>query len=419
MQYTSPLLQTLHARGFIHQMTDAQALDALLCAGAPVPIYIGFDCTADSLHIGSLLQIMALRHVQKHGHKPIVLMGGGTTRVGDPSGKDASRQLLDDAAITANMAGIKRNFEPFLQFGIHAQDALMVNNADWLGGLHYIDFLREVGRHFSINQMLTMDSVRLRLERESHLSFLEFNYMLLQAYDFVELHKRHHVRVQIGGSDQWGNITQGTDLGRRLQTKPLYGLTTPLLTTANGAKMGKTADGAIWLDAEKCSPYHYWQYWRNVDDADVGRFLRLFTELPLDDIAQLETLEGAAINDAKKRLATEATRLLHGDAAAKDAEEAAISTFEQGAASTNLPEMVLNAALFSDAGNTIPAFKLFHAVGLAKSGGEARKLIQGGGARIADIAVEDELAPIALSQFAQPVKLSAGKKRHIMVRIGE
>jgi tyrosyl-tRNA synthetase len=401
-------------RGYFFQCTDVQHLEKLLTSERGVPVYIGFDCTAASLHVGSLIQIMVLRWLQKCGHKPIVLMGGGTTKVGDPSGKDKSRQLLDDAGIAANMAGIKTVFEKFLRFGESASDAVMVNNADWLDNLNYISFLRDVGRHFSVNQMLTMESVKQRLERESHLSFLEFNYMILQAYDFTELAKRYGCRVQIGGSDQWGNIVNGTELHRRLtegKGKELFGLTTPLLTTSAGAKMGKTADGAVWLNGDMYSPSQYWQFWRNTEDADVGRFLKLFTELSLDEIAKLEALEGAHINEAKKILATEATALLHGREAAEKAAEDARITFEQGL-TTALAEIRIDGAEWAQ---PLPAWKLFALSGLVESGGEARRLIRGNGAKINDVAISDENQPIAFEGIA--LKLSSGKKKHILVTV--
>src|SRR5436190_8508102 len=334
----SAFLTVAAERGFIHQCTDLAALDARLAAG-PVTAYIGYDCTADSLHIGNLMSIMLLRLFQQHGHKPIVLMGGGTTRIGDPTGRDEARQLLDDAEIAHNMAGIRKVFANFLQFGDGPGDAIMVNNADWLDELRYIPFLRDVGRHFSVNRMLTQDSVRLRLDRDQPLSFLEFNYPILQAYDFAELGRRFGVALQMGGSDQWGNIVAGVELGRRTDGRTLFGLTTPLLTTASGAKMGKSAQGAVWLNTERLPAYDYWQFWRNTEDADVGRFLRLFTELPLAEIAKLEKLRDAEINDAKKVLATEATALAHGREAAEAAAETAREVFESGGAGSDLPQV--------------------------------------------------------------------------------
>lgn len=405
-QYQSLFLHTLAERGFIHQCTDAEGLDALLLEKV-VPAYIGFDCTADSLHVGSLVQIMTLRWLQKTGHKPIVLMGGATTKIGDPSGKDESRPPLSDAQIASNMAGIKKVFTQFLRFGEGKTDAQMVNNDDWLSSLKYIEFLRDYGRYFSVNRMLSMDSVKLRLEREQPLSFLEFNYMIMQAYDFVELQKHHGVRLQIGGSDQWGNIVSGLDLAHHLRVEKLFGLTTPLLTTASGAKMGKTAAGAVWLNAEKLSPYDYYQFWRNTEDADVGRFLKLFTELPLDEIAKLEALQGAEINDAKKVLAFEATKLCHGEQAALDAAETAQKLFSGGQMGDAMPTVTLAASDFP-----LPAFQLMVKAGLAASGGDARRLIRGGGAKLNDVKIEKEDQAI---EAAETFKLSAGKKQHVKV----
>jgi len=407
-QYRSDFLRTLAARGFIDQCTDPAGLDGLAAAG-PVTAYIGFDCTANSLHVGSLVPIMMLRWLQRTGHKPIVLMGGGTTKVGDPSGKDESRQLLSDEQIAANMAGIRQVFAKFLTFGDGPTDAVMVNNADWLDKLAYIPFLREVGRHFTINRMLSFESVKLRLEREQPLTFLEFNYMILQAYDFLELYRRNRCVLQMGGSDQWGNIVNGIELGRRLDQAALFGLTTPLMTTASGAKMGKTAAGAVWLNADRLSPYDYWQYWRNTEDADVGRFLRLFTELPENEIARLAALEGAGINDAKKVLAFEATRLCHGEAAAHDAAETARRTFEEGAAAEGLPTIERPAGRHA-------LVDLLVATELAASKGEARRLIKGGGARLDDAAVADEAAMVE-GVAGATLKLSAGRKRHALVKI--
>jgi len=402
------------ARGFIHQCTDSEALSDALGAGV-VSAYIGFDCTADSLHVGSLVSIMLLRLLQKHGHRPVVLMGGGTTRIGDPSGRDSSRQLLTDEAIAANMAGIRRNFAPFLRFGAGATDALMANNADWLDALGYISLLREIGPHFSVNRMLTMDSVRLRLEREQPLTFLEFNYMILQSYDFCELHRRLGVTLQMGGSDQWGNIVSGVDLVRRTDAAQVFGLTTPLITTASGGKMGKTAQGAVWLSAERLSPYDYWQFWRNSEDGDVSRFLRLFTELPLDEIACLEALEGAGINEAKKALANAATVLLHGEAAAWEAADTARRTFEQGAVAETLPTHTVSA---SDLAAGIPIFRLLAESGLATSNGEARRLIRGGGARLNDDVIADEAHLVTAADLRDGVaKLSAGRKQHRLIKI--
>ena len=334
-RFKSDFLRVLQERGFIHQLTDEAGLDAALAKTRSA--YIGFDATADSLHVGSLLQIMLLRWYQKTGHRPIVLMGGGTTKVGDPSGKDESRQLLTDSQIDDNIASIRLVFEKILNFGDGPTDAIMANNADWLDGLEYIAFLREIGRHFTINRMLTFDSVKLRLDREQPLTFLEFNYIILQAYDFVELARRHDCILQLGGSDQWGNIVNGIELGRRVERFELYGVTSPLITTASGAKMGKTAQGAIWLNTDKLSPYDYWQFWRNTEDADVGRFLKLFTELPMDEIDRIEVLDGAEINDGKILLATEATAMLHGRRAADEAAETARKTFVEGSAGEDLP----------------------------------------------------------------------------------
>ncbi len=411
----SDFLQEASDRGFVHQCTDLDALRTVMNAG-PTPAYIGFDCTADSLHIGSLVQIMILRLLQKHGHKPVVVMGGGTTRIGDPSGKDESRQMLTDAQIGANMAGIKRCFGPFLTFGDGPSDAIMVNNADWLDALGYVDLLRDVGTHFTINRMLTFDSVKLRLDREQPLTFLEFNYMILQSYDFRELNRRHGVVLQIGGSDQWGNIVSGMELTRRSDAKHVFGLTTPLITTASGAKMGKTASGAMWLTEDRLSPYDYWQFWRNTEDADVGRFLRLFTDLPLGEIARLEALGGADINEAKKILANEATALAHGREKSAVAAETARLAFEEGTAADTLPSIDLPQAELA-AG--IPAFRIFAQAGLVASNGESRRLIRGGGARVNDVAVTDEGLLVTLADMRDgAIKLSAGRKQHKLVRAG-
>jgi tyrosyl-tRNA synthetase len=410
----SPFLREIVARGFLHQCTDLAALDERASKHV-VTASIGFDATADSLHVGSLVQIMMLRLLQRTGHRPIVLMGGGTTKVGDPSGKDESRKLLSDADINSNIAGIKRIFAQFLKFGDGPTDAVMVNNADWLDGLQYIPFLRDYGRHFSVNRMLAFDSVKLRLEREQPLSFLEFNYMILQAYDFLELARRHDCVLQMGGSDQWGNIVNGVELGRRADDRALYGLTTPLITTASGAKMGKTATGAVWLNAERLSPYDYWQYFRNTEDADVGRFLRLFTDLPLGEIARLEELQGAEINEAKIALANATTALAHGADAAAAAAETARRTFVEGDVGEALPTLL---APRDELQRGIPAFELFRRAGLAASNGEARRLIKGGGARLNDQTIEDETRAVTLADVtaAGHVKLSAGKKRHALVR---
>ena len=416
-EYRSEFLRVAAARGFVHQCTDAAALDDLLADGAPAVCYIGFDCTADSLHVGSLVPIMLLRWWQECGHKPIVLMGGGTSKVGDPSGRDETRRLLDSGRIAANMAGIRRVFSQFLAFGDGPTDAVAMDNAAWLDDLAYIPFLREYGRHFSVNRMLGFDSVRLRLEREQPLSFLEFNYMVLQAYDFLELHRRAGCRVQMGGSDQWGNIVSGIELARRLDGARLFGLTAPLIATASGAKMGKTAAGAVWLNAGRVSPYDYYQFWRNAEDADVGRFLRLFTMLPEGEIARLEALKGAEANEAKKVLAHACTALCHGKAAADAAAETAAATFEEGALGRGLPRLALPRAELA-AG--IPAFELVHRAALAPSRGAARKLIRGGGARLNDGALDSETRPVTLDDLTAEgvVKLSAGRKKHVIVEPG-
>jgi len=410
----SDFLREIAGRGFLHQCTDLDGLDALAAKG-PIAAYIGFDCTADSLHVGSLVPIMMLRWLQKTGHKPIVLMGGGTTKIGDPSGKDESRQLLSADRIQANMASIRRIFDRYLTFGDGPTDAIMIDNAEWLEKLNYIDFLREYGHHFSVNQMLAFDSVKLRLEREQHLSFLEFNYMILQSYDFLEIGRRHDCVLQMGGSDQWGNIVSGVDLGRRIDQKSLYGLTSPLITTASGAKMGKTAQGAVWLNEARLSAYDYWQFWRNAEDGDVGRFLRLFTELPEDEIARLEALEGVEINAAKKQLADEATRLCHGAAAAEAAAETARRTFEEGALGQDLPTIEVPRDRLAQG---IPAYELLRESGLTASNGEARRLIKGGGGRINDAAIDSDSRAIGLDDLNADglIKLSAGKKRHALVR---
>ena len=400
--YQSSLLKLLDERGYIHQATDAAALDAL-AAEQIVPAYIGFDATAPSLHVGSLVQIMMLRRLQQAGHRPIVLMGGGTTKVGDPSGKDESRQLLTHEQIQANIAGIRKVFERFLDFGDGPADAVLLDNDEWLSSLEYVPFLREVGKHFTINRMLTFDSVRLRLEREQPLTFLEFNYMILQAYDFLELSRRAGCRLQMGGSDQWGNIVNGVELGRRVDGAELYGLTTPLITTADGAKMGKTAQGAVWLNADQLGPYDYWQFWRNTDDGDVGRFLRLFTDLPLDVIGRLEKLPGAEINDAKIVLATEATAMLHGREAALTAKETARATFAGGGVGAELPTLATDEA-------DLPIVSILIGLGFVESKAEARRKIGEGAVRVNGEAVTDPLAVIATE--AEPVKVSLGKKKH-------
>ncbi|MGE5721710.1 MAG: tyrosine--tRNA ligase [Sphingomonadales bacterium] len=405
-EYRSQLLRLLGSRGYIHQVTDPEGLDSL-AEKQVVPGYIGFDATAPSLHVGNLVSIMLLRRLQQAGHKPIVVMGGGTTKVGDPSGKDEVRKLLDDEAIAANIASIRRCFERFLTFGDGPTDAILVNNDDWLGSLGYIPFLRDIGRHFTINRMLTFDSVRLRLEREQPLTFLEFNYMILQAYDFLELSRRFGCRLQLGGSDQWGNIVNGIELTRRIDGTQVYGVTTPLITTADGAKMGKTAAGAVWLNADQLRPYDYWQFWRNTQDADVGRFLRLFTDLPLDEVARLESLGGSDINEAKKVLADAATALAHGQDAATEAGETARRTFEEGAAGDALPS-------FAVPSGEIGLVDALVGLGLVASKGEARRLIAGGGARIDGERATDEAARITVTD---QVRISAGKKKHgLLVR---
>ncbi len=408
--FKSDFLRTLAERGYIHQQTDAAALDARAASGI-ITAYIGFDATADSLHVGSLVPIMLLRRLQQTGHRPIVLMGGGTTKVGDPSGKDESRQLLTDAEINANIASIRRIFERFLHFDASPTGAIMANNDDWLSGLQYIPFLRDIGRHFSINRMLTMDSVKLRLDREQPLSFLEFNYMILQGYDFVELNERYACTLQMGGSDQWGNILQGVELGRRVRERELFGLTAPLITTASGAKMGKTASGAVWLKPERLPIYDYWQFWRNVEDGDVGRFLRLFTDLPVAEIARLESLQGAEINEAKRILATEATRLCHGEAAAAEAVATAAGAFS-GAAADGLPTLLLGA------GTSMPIIDVLVALGMAESKSAARRLIEQGGIRLNDQPVRSVTASVSNNDLdAQgTARLAVGKKRHGVIK---
>ena len=411
--YKSEFLKTLQERGYIHQCTDETALDEAASKG-PICAYIGFDCTAPSLHAGSLLGIMMLRKLQQTGHKPIVLMGGGTTKVGDPSGKDESRQLLTSEDIAANMEGIRAVFSRFLTFGDGPTDAIMVNNADWLDGLNYIDFLRDYGTHFTINRMLSFDSVKMRLEREHPLTFLEFNYMILQAYDFLELNRRHKCTLQMGGSDQWGNIVNGIELGRRVDSAELYGLTTALLTTSSGAKMGKTAAGAVWLNADMLKPYDYWQYWRNSEDADVGRFLRLFTELSLDEIEKLEKLEGAELNEAKKILATRITAMAHGDELANAAEETARQTFEQGAMAQGLPTHGVTGAQLKDG---IGILTLLVDANLAASNGEARRAISNNAIAINGTRVTDPRYEVSETDFIEgALKLSFGKKRHVIVK---
>ena len=413
---TSDFLHEATARGFVFQCTDTEGLDAALRAGM-VSGYIGFDATADSLHVGSLVQIMLLRLLQRTGHRPVTLMGGGTTRIGDPSFRDEARQLLSDAQIDSNLAGIRRCFDPFIRFAPPGQtpgpaDAVMPNNADWLDKLGYIESLREVGVHFSVNRMLSFDSVKSRLERDQGLTFLEFNYSILQSYDFRELNRRYGVTLQMGGSDQWGNIVSGIDLTRRTDGKQVFGLTTPLITTASGAKMGKSAQGAVWLTADRLPVFDYWQYWRNTEDADVGRFLRLFTDMALGEIARLEVLQGAEINEAKKILATEATTLAHGRAAAEAAAEAARQTFESGELAEALPRVSLALA---ELGVAVPAFRLFTLAGLAASNAEARRLIRGGGARLDDQPVTDEGFSVSAEALRGGVKLSSGRKHHRLV----
>jgi tyrosyl-tRNA synthetase len=464
--YSSEFMRIMQERGFIHQCTDGAALDKRL-ASDRVTAYIGFDCTAPSLHVGSLIQIMVLRWLQRTGHKPVVLLGGGTTKVGDPSGKDESRKLLTADEINTNMDGIKDIFERYMTIGSGATDAVVVNNDEWLAKLNYVEFLRDYGRFFSVNRMLTQDSVKLRLEREQNLSFLEFNYMILQAYDFVELANRYRCSLQIGGSDQWGNIIMGIDLQHRIEAEKrfqhvsidkmgsslrvvevqpmiqskrsdtgaytteafmnhmnqgdsnqLFGLTTPLLTTAAGAKMGKTASGAVWLSKDMLTPYDYWQFWRNTEDADVGRFLRLFTDLPIKEIIKLEALKGADINEAKKILANEVTKLCHGDRASKLAAETAKKTFEEGGIGSDIPVFELPASAL---GKGMAAYELLRQSGLAESGGEAKRLIKGGGARINDLKIEDENTLIGHGYFIdnQSLKLSVGRKKHMLVKLTE
>lgn len=411
-QMKSEFLHILEQRGFIHQCSDIEALDTFLCQNGPVSAYIGFDPTASSLHAGSLTQIMILRWFQKMGHRPVILIGGGTALIGDPSGKDKQRQMLDAERIQKNSQGITKIFSTYIKFGTQPCEAVIHDNVEWLSGLAYLDFLRRYGIHFSVNRMLGFDSVRLRLEREQPLSFLEFNYMVLQAYDFFELYKRSACRLQIGGSDQWGNIICGIDLARRIDGVALYGLTSPLLTTSSGEKMGKTANGALWLDKERTSPYEFWQYWRNCEDQDIEKFLKLFTELPMDEIKKLGALKGAEINDAKKILATEMTRLCHGKEEAEKTANAAKNLFEAGIVSADMPEFHLPCQETPKA-----AFELFHQIGLAETKSAARRLIRGGGAKINDRTIQKEDEIIALQKEAKDdkVKLSAGKKRHKII----
>jgi len=411
--YKSDFLHVLSERGFIHQVSEPDALDAL-ARSSTITAYIGFDCTAPSLHVGSLLPIMLLYWLQQTGHRPIALMGGGTTRVGDPSGKDESRRLLTEAAIEENLKSIRAIFSGFLKFADAGGNAIMANNADWLNTLNYIDFLRDVGRHFSINRMLAFDSVKLRLERQQELSFLEFNYMILQAYDFVELYRRHGCVLQMGGSDQWGNIVNGIDLGRRLANAQFFALTAPLITTSSGAKMGKTATGAVWLNADLVSPYEYWQYWRNSEDADVARFLKLFTVLPMAEVARLSALKGAEINEAKKILATEATALVHGRKAADEAAATARTTFEEGGLSASLPTVELPRAEFSAGLGVLAAFVK---AGLASSNGEVRRAIANNAITVNDARITNDKATIGEADIKDGViKLSLGRKRHVLLK---
>ncbi len=412
--YKSEFLQTLDERGFLHQLSDAQSLDQLL-KKETMTAYIGFDCTAPSLHAGSLVQIMLLYWFQQTGHRPIALMGGGTSMIGDPSGKDESRNMLTSEAINTNKKSIQKIFSQFLDFGDGPQNAIMADNADWLMKLNYVDFLRDYGKNFSVNQMLARDSVKNRLGREQHLSFLEFNYMIFQAYDFVELNKRFDCRLQMGGSDQWGNIVSGVDLGRRSGCPDLFAVTTPLLATSSGAKMGKTANGAVWLSADMLPVYDYWQYWRNCEDKDVVRFLKLFTAMPLEEISKLAALEGAEVNEAKKILATEITALVHGREAATLAAETARKTFEEGVTANSLPTLEIDA---SDLDNGIGILTLVVKAGFASSNGEARRHIKGGAIRINDVSIDDEKAVIGQSNIDSDgvFKLSMGKKKHVLVR---
>ena len=414
-EYRSSFLRVMSDRNFIHQVTDRTSLDTLLSEKNMVA-YIGFDCTADSLHVGSLVQIMMLRYFQKCGHRPIVLMGGGTTKVGDPSGKDDARRLLSDNEIQKNKKGIKAVFEKYLTFGEGPSDAIMCDNDEWLSGLEYVKFLRDYGRHFSVNRMLSFDSVKLRLDREQPLSFLEFNYMILQAYDFLELNRRFDCSLQMGGSDQWGNIVNGVELARRIDQKSVFGLTTPLVTTASGAKMGKSAQGAIWLNSDRLSPYDFWQYWRNTEDEDVNRFLKLFTELPLDEIARLSALKGNELNEAKKILAHEVTQLCHGRDVANSVAESARKTFEEGSIGQDLPFIIINK---NDLENGVWVIEAMRKLALIQSNGEGRRLIANGGVRVNDTVINDpekqlNIADISINGM---IKLSAGKKRHALVKL--
>ena len=412
--FKSQFIQLMSDRKFIHQVTDENELDALMARNR-ITAYIGFDCTADSLHVGSLVQIMMLRHLQKCGHRPIVLMGGGTTKVGDPSGKDDARQLLNDEDIKNNKESIRKIFEKYLIFGDGPTDALMVDNDEWLSSLEYVKFLREYGRHFSVNRMLSFDSVKLRLDREQPLSFLEFNYMILQAYDFLELQRRHHCLLQMGGSDQWGNIINGVELARRVDQKSIFGLTTPLVTTASGEKMGKSASGAIWLNADRLSPYEFWQFWRNTEDGDVGKFLRLFTEISLDEIKKLELLEGSELNDAKKILASEVTKLCHGCIASESAANTAQKIFEEGLLGEDLPSISITSKELEEGLWVLEAMRKAE---LIKSNGEGRRLISNGGARLNNVVITDPDLKISIIDANADgiVKLSLGKKRHVLLR---
>ncbi|MGX7742565.1 tyrosine--tRNA ligase [Rhodopseudomonas parapalustris] len=414
--FKSDFMNVLQSRGFIHQISDPDSLDALAAKGEVVA-YVGYDCTAASLHVGHLLSIMMLHWLQATGNKPIALMGGGTTRVGDPSGRDETRKILTYEQIDANKESIKGTFSKFIKFGDGHSDAVMADNAEWLTKLNYIEMLRDVGRHFSINRMLTMDSVKLRLDREQELSFIEFNYMILQSYDFVELARRYKCNLQMGGSDQWGNIVNGVDLGRRMGTHQLHALTCPLLTTASGAKMGKTAAGAVWLNGDMLAPYDYWQYWRNTEDADVGRFLKLFTLLPMDEIERLSKLQGAEINDAKKILATEATALMHGREAADKAEATARTTFEQGGTAQDLPSVEISRGELDAGIGVLAAFA--EKTGLVASNGEARRQIKAGGLKVNDAPVTDEKMTLTATDLSADgvIKLSMGKKKHVLLRL--
>ena len=414
----SDFLRILTERGYVHQASDLAGIDAAAREGR-LTTYVGYDCTAPSLHVGHLLSIMMLHWLQATGNRPIALMGGGTTRVGDPSGRDESRKLLTPEQIDANKAEIRQTFSRFLTFGDGAGEAVMVDNAEWLLGLKYIDMLRDVGRHFSVNRMLSMDSVRMRLERDQELSFLEFNYMILQSYDFAELNRRHGCVLQMGGSDQWGNIVNGIDLGRRMGTPQLYGLTCPLLTTASGAKMGKTAAGAVWLNPAMLSPYEYWQFWRNTEDADVARFLRLFTLLPMDEVARLAGLQGTEINEAKRVLATEAAALMHGRDAAEAASETARKTFVEGSLAADLPSVAVSRDLLDAGLGVLSAFGPDYAA-LVPSTSEARRQVKGGGLRVNDVPVADERAVLRLGDVTGDgvIKLSFGRKRHVLLRVG-